>query len=308
MSDRLLKRLVAVLAVLVVAWLVARFIGGLGGPAAAPFDLAAVAEAALDSVVVAGADDTVRLHAGDGWTVNGHQAAANAEEALKRALEQAEVGALVSRNPENHERLGVTRAAGRRLTLYSGGTAGVSLIVGRRARALGQSYVRREGEDEVYTLQGTLISLVNRDVDDWRDKEIIEADRDLVQRIEYSYPDESFALARDTAGWQLEPSGAAADGNAVSGVLSILSGLLAIGFVDDSVADTLTWEPPSARLRLVGPDGTAMGELVFLEREDVGFYVRRAGSPVVYTISSHTGGQLLRRQEGFEETGSEGQE
>ena len=53
MSDRLLKRLVLVLAVLVVAWALARFVGGLGGPAAALFDLAAVAASELDSAIVA---------------------------------------------------------------------------------------------------------------------------------------------------------------------------------------------------------------------------------------------------------------
>lgn len=298
MSDRLLKRLVGVLAVLVVAWALARFVGGFGG-SAAPFDLAAVAGSELDSVIVAAAEDTIRLRAGDGWTVNGHEAAADAEQTLSRALQGAELGRLVGRNPENHERLGVTRAAGRRLTVYSGGTAQLSLVFGRRARAAGQVYVRRDGEDEVYTLQGSLVGLVNRDVDDWRDKEIIQADRDLVERIEYSYPDESFALARDSAGWQLEPSGAAADQNTVAGVLSILSGLLATGFADGSVVDTLTWEPPSGRLRLVGPDDAALGELFFLEHEDIGFYVRRAGSPIVYTISARTGDQLLKREAGF---------
>jgi hypothetical protein len=89
-------------------------------------------------------------------------------------------------------------------------------------------------------------------------------------------------------------------------VLSILSGLLAIGFVEDSVADTLTWEPPAGRLRLAGPDGADMGELIFLDREEVGYYVRRVGSPVVYTISSHTGNQLLKREQGLRELESRG--
>ncbi|UCC75020.1 MAG: DUF4340 domain-containing protein [Gemmatimonadota bacterium] len=296
----MLKTLVGVLAVLVVAWALMQFVGGRGGgPERAPFTLSEAAELDLDSVVIAAADDTIRLRGGADWTVNGYEAAAETQESLKRALAQAELGPLISRNSENHARLGVTRAAGRRLTVYAGGTGQLSLIVGGRGRAGDQAYLRREGDDAVYTVQGTLVSLVNRRVDEWRNKEIVQADRDLVQRIEFTYPDESFALVRQDTSWRLEPSGAAANEMTVSGLLSILSGLRAVSIAADSVADTLTWELLAGRLRLEGPEGTALAELLFLESDEVGFYVRRAGAPAVYTISSHTGGQLLKREEGL---------
>jgi hypothetical protein len=307
MSDRLLKILVGVLALVVVAWAVARFAAGRGGgPEPAPFSLASGEELAIDSVIVIADADTIRLRAGDGWTVNGYEAAPEAGESLKRALGQARVGQLVSRNPENHERLGVTGAKGRRLTVYSGDEARVSLIIGERARRLDRAYVRRPGDDEVYMLEGTLVNLASRGVNEWRDREILAASREQIERIELTYPDESFALARDSAGWRIEPSGVEAKSGVVSSLVSQLTPLRAIGFAADSIADTLTWEPATARVRVLGPDGAELGEVTFLERGDMsGYYVRRAGSPVVYTLSSYGGNQILKREKDLAETGSE---
>ncbi len=276
----------------------ARFVAGRGGaPEPAGFELAAAAQLELDSVLIEAADDAVRLRAGDGWTVNGQEATAEAGESLKRGLEEARVGGLVSRNPENHARLGVTDAMGRRLTVYAGGAAQLSFIVGERGRAFDQAYVRRVGEDEVYMLQGTLIGLARRSVDEWRNKEILTASREDIQRIEFSYPDASFTLVRDSVGWHLEPSGASAQTGVVSSLLGQLAGLSAIGFAADSVADTLSWDPPTGRVRVQGPGGVDLGDLIFLDRDDVGYYLRRADTPVVYTLSSYTGEQILKREE-----------
>ncbi|UCF21030.1 MAG: DUF4340 domain-containing protein [Gemmatimonadota bacterium] len=299
MSDRLLKTLAAALALLVIAWGVARLVSSRGGgPESAPFGLTAGTEPELDSVVVAGAADTVRLVAGDGWTVNEHEALPDAGESLGQALESAQLGALVSRNPENHERLGVTGAKGRRLTVYAGGETRLSLIIGGRADVFDRSYVRREGDDEVYTLQGSLVNLANRKVDDWRNKEILNANRGDMQRIELAYAEDTVVLVRDSAGWSLEPGSAVAEPGAMEPLLSQLANLRAIGFAADSIADTLSWATPTGRVRVLGPGGAELAELVFLEREEgIGYFVRRGGSPVVYTISAYTGESILKREE-----------
>ncbi len=299
MSDRLLKILFGVLAVVVLAWIVVRFVAGGGGDDdAASLGLASGAELEIDSVIIVSADGTVRLVAGDGWTVNGHETVAEAGESLRRGLEEARVGRLVSRNPGNHDRLGVTEEKGRQVTVYSGGEARLSLIVGDQAQVFEQAYVRRAGEDRVYTLEGALVNLVNRRVDDWRDRNVLAAGRDEIQRIEFSYPDQSFTLVRDTSGWHLEPSGVKAEDGPVSSLLGQLAGLRAIGFAVEAVVDTLSWNSPDAEVRVVGPGGLELGELVFLERDEegVGYYVRRAGAPVVYTLSSYSGDQILKRE------------
>jgi len=208
----------------------------------------------------------------------------------------------VGRNPENHARLGVTEAAGRTVTVYPAGSSPVSFIVGEQTQVLNQSYVRQPEEDEVYTLQGSLVTLVSRGPDDWRDKGILQAAREDIQRLEYDYPDESFALELAPTGWTIEPSGTAADPASVNNTLSQLARLRAIGFAADSVIPTLTWDSLTAKLRVLGPGDFVLGELMFKKREEeqgVGFYIRRVGSPVVYTLSTFSGDQILKRASAF---------
>jgi hypothetical protein len=303
MSDRILKVLVGALAVLIVAWLGARLIASLGGEAeSAEFELASLSEAEIDSVVIVSSEGMVHLVAGEAWTVNGYDATTEAGETLTRALGQSRIGNLVGRNPENHARLGVTDEAGRTVTVYPRGGSPVPFIVGGQTQVLNQSYVRRPDEDEVYTLQGSLVTLVGRGPDDWRDKSILQSAREDIQRLEYDYPDESFALELAPTGWTIEPSGATADPSFVNSTLSQLAGLRAIGFAADSVIPTLGWDSLTAELRVLGPGDFVLGELLFMKREDeqgVGYYVRRAGSPVVYTLSTFSGDQILKREAAY---------
>jgi hypothetical protein len=296
MSDRQLKLLFGVLVVVFVAWAIARFVFGRSDSSFDSSQIMTNLEFKIDSMVVTSADETVRLRGGAMWTVNGHEAVPEAGASLEQALLDVRLGQQVSRNPENHARMGVDDASGRRLEIYVGDSDPLTLILGDRAGAFDEYYVRRPGEDEVYVLRGGLVNLANRGVDDWRDREIFAAERASVQRIEFTYPDESFALARDSAGWRLDPSGAPAEIAAVSPLLEQLTALRAISFAADSVSETLEWDPPAVHLRVTGLGGAGLGELLFLENEEIGYFVRRNGSAVVYTISSYTGDQIVVRE------------
>jgi len=307
MSDRLLKILAGILAFFLVAWIAARLISGGGGGEPAPYALEAAAELDLDSMVVTAVQDTIHLRRGaSGWTVNGREAIADAGEALKSALEGAAVGQLASRNPDNHARLGVTADSGHVVRIYANGESQFELIVGERAELFDRAYVRRPDDVEVFTLQGTLVNLVRRSVDDWRNREILSAARGDIQRIEYAYGDTSFAVVRDSAAWRVEPSDAPVPEGAMTPVLTNLSQLRAIGFAPDSVTDTLTWESPTARVRVLGPGDAPIAELEFLRREEnVGYYVRRGMGTTVFTLSSFSGDQLLKREDELREAGGQ---
>jgi hypothetical protein len=296
MSDRILRLLIGLLILVIVAWLAARSFSGFGGGAEADDLELATDVQAIDSIVVVGPDETVRLRQGETWTVNGYETIPETGPSITRALEDASLGQMISRNPENHQRMGVTDQQGRLLTIFIRDAEPWSIILGERAGAFDEAFARRIGADEVYVLRGSLVSLANRTVDDWRDREIFSAERAAVQRIEFEYPDESFAIARDSTGWRVASTGAEADLSAVSTMLQQLTSLRAIGFAADSVVETLEWDPPQLRLRVVGLADAELAELLFIENEEIGYFVRRADMPIVYTVSSYTGDQIARRE------------
>lgn len=304
MSERGLRILLAILAVLVAGWIIAEVVTRDRAEAPSePLALASAAEASLDSVIVMSGTDTVRLRAaGDSWMVNGKEAERDAGTSLAEALESARIGQLVSRNPENHERLGVAADQGHQAGFYAGGAERLSIILGERAGNFDAGYVRRTGEAEVYELRGTLISLIRRDPDAWRNREILSVERENVTRVELAIRDstraDTFALVRDSATWRLEPEGLEARSDAISSMLGQLAQLRAIGFAADSIVEELSWESPTARVTVYGPDpSAALAELWFLDREETGYFVRRADGSVVFTISQFTGDQVLPARE-----------
>ena len=297
MSTRRLKILLGVLGALVLAWVVARLVTGGGGVPSQPLALASESNVKLDSVVVATKTDTVRLRAGaEGWTVNGAQAMPEAGESLSKALQEARIGQLVSRNPDNFERLGVADGEGHAVTFFGGGKPETKLILGESAGGPDGAYVRRADEKAVYLLHGTLPNLLRRDVEDWRNKDIVSAARDDVGRIEFQYASDTFAVARDSTAWKLEPGDAKARADEVNRVLGQLTSLRALGFAADSVADTLSWTDAAGTVRLLGPDGASLAEVTFLKRADNGYYVRRSDKPTVYTVSQYTGDGVLKQR------------
>lgn len=295
MSTRHLKVLLGIFAALVAAWGVAHVVTGRGRAPSQPLALASESSTKLDSVMIAAKTDTVRLRGtASGWTVNGKEAMAEAGESLQKALQDARIGELVSRNPDNFDRLGVADGEGRQATFFAGGKPETELIVGGSAGGPDGAYVRRPGEKAVYLLHGTLPNLVRRGVEDWRNKDIVSAARNDVHRIEFRYPADTFALARDSAAWRLEPGDVKAKPGEVTRVVGQLTSLRALGFAADSVVDTLSWADAAGTVRLLGPDGASLGELTFLKRADNGYYVRRSDKPTVYTVSKYTGEGVLK--------------
>ena len=295
MSDRLVRNLIIALAALVAIYGIVRLVSGRGGVPESPYELSSLAEAEIDSVVIQGEAETIRLWEDDGWKVNGYEAMPETGDALGRALEATRVGEVVSRNPENHQRLGVEEGQGRRLRVFAGGQERIELVVSGKGQSFDDAYVRRPDDEQVRVMRGNLVDLARRNVDGWRNKQILGASTADVQRVELTYSDTSFALARDSAAWLLRPSGDTASAQAADALAREVASLRAIGFAADSVIETLSWDEPAGQVRVLGAGDVELGELTFLARETSGYYVKRADKPVVYTLSQYSGDQILKR-------------
>ncbi len=247
-------------------------------------ELLAVDTAQVQAVHIDRSDgSSLRLRRADnGWTVTPndgsekYSASPQAIDRLFSTLPSLRVNAVATRQPEKHARYGVD-STGTRVTLldaddeplgqlYVGQTqmqrpqsGGSRQQLRRQQRGSLITYVRPDGQPDVYSVEAPLRSVVGRPLTDWRDKQIWAVDRSKIRRIEFDYPaDSSFTITRlapsDTAStatpdsWISEED--TLDAGAVSPLLRTLASPRASGFINDLSPDTFGDAPYTIRLHL----------------------------------------------------------
>lgn len=271
MSERTLKRIGVVLAVLVMAWIVVTLTTGgppdpgEGGGEIAVFLEGLTPEAATAVVFGGGGSDaeTVRLERGPGgaapdtadamptgWTVDGHPADSAQVARLLTALGDAGTGGPVSVNPANHGRMGVDDASARVLVLE--GPEGVdTLLVGNAGPSTGTVYARLPGRDEVHLVQADLSSHAGRGVSDWRSRRMAAADTGAVAVVDVTRDGSTYRLERGDSAWTVDGEPTYEIG--VENLLGELADLEAQGFPEEDGAD------PTGGAGAPGAEGTAEG-------------------------------------------------
>jgi hypothetical protein len=101
----------------------------------------------------------------------------------------------------------VTDTAGARLVLFNNKDTILDIIVGRfsyfPATKKLMSFVRINGQKEVYGTEGMLSLNIPDEFASWRDKHIIPDDYKQWKSLTFSYPaDSGFMLKKDSAGWE----------------------------------------------------------------------------------------------------------
>jgi hypothetical protein len=279
------------LAGLVVLWLGLSFVRRAGRDSSGSFQFPKVDRNAVDAVVIARATDTVRLaRQGAGWTVNdltaGPTLVAQLFDAMADTTAQSE---LVAESASSHDRLGIDSAKARRLSFRQGDKTVAELLVGSRGGSFESAYVRAPGQNTVYQVKGRIIEYVERAVDDWRNKRIVEVQPDSVATVEVQTGKKSYTLSRSGASWSL--NGGPADSAAVANLLNQFKTLDAAGFATKGQADSANFATPDKSIRLKASGDRALATLA-IDSTAAGFWVRREGDPTVFRIDSWILNQL----------------
>ena len=110
---------------------------------------------------------------------------------------------LVSIIPDKHVVFEVDANRGTRLTARGGGRVHADLVVGKRGPDFLSAYVRAADGDDVYLSQRGFPSNVVREVDHWRDREILSFEPDQTTRLSIDRGDHRIVLAYlGESGWQ----------------------------------------------------------------------------------------------------------
>lgn len=294
MSAKQLLRLAAVLGIALLVWGAAALARRSEGRREFGAFLPKIDTAAIDTLAVIKSKDTaVIARAGKGWRVNGHPVDTSVVNLLLRTL--ADTGTsteLVAQRASSHAQLGLTSESGRRIRAVGrGGKVIADFIMGKPASQFGGVYVRRANGPEAYAFRGALADALPRSGEEFRDHRIATVPVDSVGTIEVQRGSRSYALTRGTGGWTFA-SGMAADSAGVANMLSYYRKVNAIGFGTPAQEDSLHFDTPKWRARLLGRGGAPLLGLVF-DSITSGVWVRHDSGGTVFRLDSWTTRQIV---------------
>jgi hypothetical protein len=284
MSLDRLKQVAIALVVLVFLWGAAEMLRGGLDEANGNFALATITLEGADSVWIGRTSDTVVIvkQTDTEWSVNGLQAAFSGVSDFFNVFGEVQRGEVVAQNPDSHERLQVAEDNARHLRVFGDDEMLLDLLVGKRGRDFQAFYVRRPGEDEVYALRSRLISFVDRQLNDWRDRTITSVASDSVASVEITRGRSRFSVRKEEGEWRFA-DGQPTDSAAMSQLLDGYRALSAAGFPTPQQEDSVNFAPPDRRSILRDEAGNVLAEILF-DSTSVGFWVRRAEGGPVYRL------------------------
>lgn len=196
-------------------------------------DTAKVSEVRIQRAASANGKAIKLVRSGNNWTVQSENKTANADAAtvknLLEAVRNVKAERLMTKETEKWSNYEVTDSAGTHLVV----TAGEPLAdwwIGKRSG--GFTYVREDEEDEVYAVNESLLSSVDRDFNEWRDKSFLSLLIDNVTDITFTYPaDSGFVLTKKDNAWML--GNEKADSASVQSYLNKFSRKKLTSFADD---------------------------------------------------------------------------
>lgn len=282
MSPRALRRALAALAVILLLWGAVVLFRGSLGDAPAALVLPRLAAAEVDRITIAMPTERLDFaRAGVRWTVNGYPADVRQVDDLVAALtDSAAASELVARSAASHARLGVD-SLGRRLVLAAADKVLLEVVVGGPGRGLQTAYVRRAGDDAVYLLRSRLVSLMDRGLDEWRERRVAAVPADAIGSIVVARRGRATRLERAENGWTVD--GVPADSGVAARLLGALADLTVIGFATRSQADSLDFRRPDRALIVLGRAGDTLLALAF-DSTAHGYWIRPQGGDEVYRL------------------------
>jgi len=211
---------------------------------------------------------------------------ARAVEELIERLSTARVVRIAGRNRNSYETFGVDDPHGIKVTLKSGSSTLLELVVGETVDS--GTAVRATGHDETYQIDQSISFMVRREARDWRDRDVTRVARDTVRSVEWVNSNGTFRFTRTGDTW------AAGEGTTVErldtarvgALVDTLANLRATDFAAEGDNAGVGADAPRVTLRSQSDAGeTSVVLKLGGTRGDSERYTQREGSDVTFVIS-----------------------
>lgn len=195
---------------------------------------------------------------------------------------------VVSSNPQKQQLFQVD-SAGTLVRVFEHGAQGPAFRVGKPGASYAETYVRREGSNDVYLADGLLTYTFAKGVKDWRDRTIFKSEADRITNVRLQFRDTTFALVFRDSLWRIDNDSASQ--TAVKSFLGTLANLQTDEFVDTTVTVS---SAPNAVIEVEGM------QIRFYGGKEGGRYlVQTSAGPQWFEIQGWRATQLLKRKKDF---------
>jgi len=204
-------------------------------------------------------------------------------------LRDTELKSLVGNNPEKHGPFEVTEATGMQFRLFDAeGKVLGHFYFGKSSGGFMESYLRKEGEKEVYLTNRILRGAFPTKVVAWRNKTLWDIPPQEIEVIQVERKKKPFTLKKREGQWNLtDPKEEIADTTKVGNILSQLAKIRVDGFEGEETKK-MGLKKPLLLLTVIsttGPYTLRMGK-----KNDAGqFYAQKEGEPQIYLIGGKIG-------------------
>ena len=254
-------KLIGIFAILVLIYFGIKFFSGESRSKSFKAELVEIDTAKVTKVLINAKGESLELiKENSNWKVSiGEGKYAQAEKGIVKStlnsLLNIKPSRIAAKNQDKWKEYQVD-SAGTRVQVFEGGKSTLDLIIGRfgfNQQAMQQqqqmmmggrggqqfySYVRLEGENEVYVADNFMGMSINSDASGYRNKRILSLTTDDITKIQFNYPaDSGFVLSKIDSLWSIH--GTQPDSAATANYLSDIRYLNNSNFVDDVPASAL---------------------------------------------------------------------
>jgi hypothetical protein len=138
------------------------------------------------------------------WYINDFEASQKEINDFFQILKNIKTQMLVSKNAQNYENFGVGDN-GYTLTFKTINKKETSFIIGSYGPLLNSFYLRKKDSSNVYLAQGLLLNKISQDINQWRDKTLVNIPKDIISKIEMKTNDSLLTITKNQEGkWQAQ--------------------------------------------------------------------------------------------------------
>jgi len=232
----------------------------------------------------------------------------NVHETLKK-LSELEIENLVTSREDQQATYEVDDVKGVNIEVKSGGKPVASIVMGKTASTYRHTYFKKKGSNEIQMVNGSYKYYIDRKLKDWRNKIILEINKDAIEALKLTYPDKVISVTLEDTLWYADDGKDRfkATRKAVDPLINYLSRLRASDFYDISEENP---EPDMSSLDCaieITFDGGKTASLLLKKENEEGkmYFLKRSDSDIIYKVYQGTANVLMKNMEDFRDRGAE---